>query len=263
MGRIEDYQNRKGNFKIQERNNTRMRDLGDKKIFVSISGGADSTATALLLYEKRYDFELVFCDTGVEFPETYEVIYKLADITGKNLIILGRENGSLLDYIKKYHYIPDKRRRFCTRVLKSIPMEKFEKGIKKKGIKNGIIAVGLRFDEQNRVGFTKTLGVFNKIYPLVEERYTREDTFKKCRDYGLLNPLYEWRSRVACYCCPFQRKSEWIGLLERYPDLYKRVEEVEEEIIALKKKNNFKVYTFRQDISLKQLRENYEKQLSF
>ena len=31
---------------------------------------------------------------------------------------------------------------------------------------------------------------------------------------------YDWRTRSGCYFCFFQRRIEWVGLLERHPDLY-------------------------------------------
>jgi len=242
-------------MEISNRRRRNMDKVINSRLLVSLSGGADSTATALILYEQGYDFELVFCDTGVEFPETYEIIYKLADITGKKLIMLGKENGSLLDNILKRLFIPSAKKRFCTGEFKLAPLRKFEKEIGK-----ATIAIGIRFDEQERPGYRKSFGAFEKIYPLIQERYTREDTFNKCRQYGLLNSLYEWRSRVACYCCPFQRKSEWIGLLVRRPELYKKTEYVEEEVMRLRKESGCEVFTFRQGMSLRRLREEYEKQ---
>ena len=45
---------------------------------VSLSGGKDSTAMLLrLLEESRSVDEIIFCDTGLEFPQMYEHIDKL------------------------------------------------------------------------------------------------------------------------------------------------------------------------------------------
>ena len=30
---------------------------------------------------------------------------------------------------------------------------------------------------------------------------------------------YDWRTRSGCYFCFFQRRIEWVGLKERYPEL--------------------------------------------
>ena len=62
---------------------------GKKKIYnvVSFSGGKDSTAMLLKMVEKRMQIDcILFCDTGLEFPEMYGHIAKVErDI--------GRESG--------------------------------------------------------------------------------------------------------------------------------------------------------------------------
>ena len=47
------------------------------------------------------------------------------------------------------------------------------------------------------------------------------------RKVGLgLPDYYNWRTRSGCYFCFFQRKSEWVGLLEQHPDLFELAKEV-------------------------------------
>jgi hypothetical protein len=57
--------------------------------------------------------------------------------------------------------------------------------------------------------------------------------------------LFAWRSRTNCYFCFFQRRYEWIGLAEHYPDLFEHACELEENIGA-------KGYTWIQGISLRE-----------
>lgn len=48
------------------------------KHIVSFSGGKDSTAMLLMMLEKEMQIDdIVFMDTGVEFPEMYEHIEKV------------------------------------------------------------------------------------------------------------------------------------------------------------------------------------------
>jgi hypothetical protein len=35
-----------------------------------------------------------------------------------------------------------------------------------------------------------------------------------------LPDYYAWRSRSGCYFCFYQQRIEWVGLLEKHPDLY-------------------------------------------
>ena len=47
---------------------------------VNFSGGKDSTALLLMMLERRMQVDdMVFCDTGVEFPQMYEHIEKLVE----------------------------------------------------------------------------------------------------------------------------------------------------------------------------------------
>jgi len=40
---------------------------------------------------------------------------------------------------------------------------------------------------------------------------------------------YDWRSRSGCYFCFYQRRSEWVGLLENHPDLFEKAKAYERE----------------------------------
>ena len=45
---------------------------------VSFSGGKDSTAMLLRMIEEDYPIDIIlYCDTGLEFPEMEEHIYKV------------------------------------------------------------------------------------------------------------------------------------------------------------------------------------------
>ena len=57
----------------------------DKPVFnvVSFSGGKDSTAMLLRMLEEGMPIDCVlFCDTGLEFPQMYEHIYRVEMETG-------------------------------------------------------------------------------------------------------------------------------------------------------------------------------------
>jgi 3'-phosphoadenosine 5'-phosphosulfate sulfotransferase (PAPS reductase)/FAD synthetase len=50
---------------------------------VSFSGGKDSTAMLLMMLEKNMPIdEIIFCDTGKEFPQMYEHIEKVQKYVG-------------------------------------------------------------------------------------------------------------------------------------------------------------------------------------
>ena len=52
------------------------------KAIINMSGGKDSTATALLAIEREVDAIFAFADTGHEHAQTYEYIEYLQDVLG-------------------------------------------------------------------------------------------------------------------------------------------------------------------------------------
>lgn len=212
--------------------------------YVHISGGKDSTALAVLLYERGVDFELVFSDTGAEFPETYWMVSRIAKVLGKKLHVIS--NGSFFEHlVARGWFLPSFTRRWCTVELKLLPLQELcDKP-------NCTVYIGFRADEQKRLSRGR-IAWKNAIirYPLIENGLNKDDVFKLCRKFDLLNPLYSWRSNVSCFCCPLQRKSDWLGLLHNYPQLYALAEQWEE----------ISGYNWRPNCSLRQLRMKEKQQ---
>lgn len=54
---------------------------------LSFSGGKDSTCLLLMMLEKGMNIDYVlFCDTGMEFPEMYEHIKKVDKYISENTV---------------------------------------------------------------------------------------------------------------------------------------------------------------------------------
>lgn len=214
--------------------------------YVHVSGGKDSTAMTILLHQQGVDFELVFADTGAEFPETYYMVGKLAKVLGKKLHVVS--NGSFYEHlVARGYFLPGIRRRWCTQELKVIPLKHFcDKP-------ENVIFIGFRADEPQRAYGSKKLPWKCEVrYPLMEAGLTKRDVITLCERYDLLNPLYPWRSNVSCFCCLFQRKSDWLGLLRNYPSLFALAEQWEE--LAGR--------SFKDTYSLRELRLAKEQQLA-
>ena len=66
-----------------------------KKLYmVSLSGGKDSTAMLLRLIEEKRPIDLIlFCDTGLEFPQMYDHLKKLEQHIGRKITYLKAEHG--------------------------------------------------------------------------------------------------------------------------------------------------------------------------
>mgnify|MGYP001179122256 FL=1 len=221
--------------------------------YVCVSGGADSTAMALLLWERGEDFEMVFSDTGAELPEVYWLLPRLAQYMGKKLTVVS--NGSFFMHLHEYGYrLPGPRMRWCTRLLKQVPQDRYFQSI---GAEE--VCVGIRADEPNRLHTNDKprYGTLQFLYPLAEAGYGKKEVKELCKKHGLLNPVYEWRSNVSCFCCFFQKVRDWIGLLKHYPSLFAIAEEWERQSILTTEKG----YTWRKGYTLEAMRKADEQQL--
>jgi 3'-phosphoadenosine 5'-phosphosulfate sulfotransferase (PAPS reductase)/FAD synthetase len=191
-----------------------------------ISGGKDSTALALYMRDHypEIDMEYVFCDTQKELRETYEYLTRIEAYLGKEIIQLTSDMGDrgFDHYLKLYGgFLPSSQMRWCTKNLKIKPFEKYV------GDDPALLYIGIRADE-HREGYISTKPNLTPVYPFKEDGIVREDVFRILENSGVgLADYYKWRTRSGCYFCFFQRKSEWVGLYENHPDLYKKAQEYE------------------------------------
>lgn len=188
---------------------------GGKRHILSLSGGKDSTALAVFMRDKVAEMEYVFCDTGKELPETYEYLSRVEAYLGKPIIRLNADRD-FDHYLKHLYrgYLPSPNMRWCTRQLKIIPFERYV------GDDPVISYIGIRADE-DREGYISTKANIEPRYPFKDAGIRRADVFRILDESGLGIPeYYKWRSRSGCYFCFFQRKAEWVGLLERHPELF-------------------------------------------
>ena len=192
---------------------------------VSFSGGKDSTAMLLRMLEigMRVD-EIIFCDTGVEFPQMYEHVDKVERYIGREITRL-KDDHDFEYYLLHHRYTPrfkigleksnsigyswpSMRKRWCTAHFKRDAIKKHLAGRE-----NVIHYIGIAADEQQRVK--------DKRYPLVEWRWTEADALKYCYDKGFdWGGLYKIFRRVSCWCCPLQRISECRKLRKHFPELW-------------------------------------------
>ena len=184
-----------------------------------ISGGKDSTALAIYMRDKHpeLDMEYVFCDTHKELPETYEYLTRIEAYLGKPVERLSSDLGErgFDHWLTMYRgFLPSPQTRWCTRKLKIEPFEKYV------GDEPVFLYVGIRADE-HREGYISTKPNLTPIFPFKEDGITKPDVIRILDESGIGMPeYYSWRTRSGCYFCFFQRKIEWVGLIENHPDLF-------------------------------------------
>ena len=215
------------------------------KLYVNVSGGADSTACAILLKERGVEFEAVFADTGAELPETYWTLGRLQEWLGEKITVV--TNRSFFAFLMQYRFfLPSVRRRWCTRSLKIHPLNLYQG-------EDSPVVIGIRADETHRINNEKYP---NQQHPLADAGMGKKDVLALCKSRDLLNPCYEWRTHSSCFCCPFQRKADWMGLMKTHPDLYMLAEEWEK--MSMKRSNG---YSWRKGHTLEAMRKADAEQL--
>jgi 3'-phosphoadenosine 5'-phosphosulfate sulfotransferase (PAPS reductase)/FAD synthetase len=189
---------------------------------LSLSGGKDSTALAIFMRDKLPRIEYVFCDTGEELQETYDYLDRLEVYLGQPIIRLNPDRPFNY-YLQIYRgVLPDARTRWCTRNLKIEPFERYV------GDDVCFSYIGIRSDEKHRKGYISTKPNIIAMYPFIEHGIRKDDVYRILEESGLGMPeYYSWRSRSGCYFCFFQRRIEWVGLLENHPDLYEKAADFE------------------------------------
>lgn len=193
---------------------------------VSLSGGKDSTAMLLMLLEHGESVaDVMFFDTGWEFPEMYEHLEKLEAFTGLKITRLRPR------LTRQVHMVgrgwPNASVRWCT-------------GRKQDALKAHLLAlthqsglelplykcIGFAADERHRLdGPTKKGSTYYvQRYPLVEWGVTEADALAYCYKRGFTwGGLYHFFSRVSCFCCPLQPLDELRTLRSYFPDLWQRM----------------------------------------
>ena len=214
---------------------------------MGISGGKDSSALAIYLRGQVPEMEYFFCDTGAELPETYEYLQRLEAALGKPIARLNSDRG-FDHWLWVYQgALPSPQMRWCTKALKIKPLEEWI------GTAETYSYIAIRADE-HREGYVSHKPNIHPVFPFKEDGIDKAGVMKILEDSGIgLPEYYAWRTRSGCSFCFFQRKSEWVGLAERHPDLF-------EEAVAYEDKVNYEAqamqgrqYTWSRGETLREL----------
>jgi 3'-phosphoadenosine 5'-phosphosulfate sulfotransferase (PAPS reductase)/FAD synthetase len=228
------------------------------KHIVSFSGGKDSTCMLLMMLEKGMPIDdIIFCDTGMEFPAMYDHIAQVEKFTGRKITRLQNPKGFMY-YFKEHQkskgkYMdqlgfgwPNMKIRWCTARLKQDVFKRYLKDSLKG--RDHIEYHGIAYDEPKRI--EKNQGR-NIQYPLFEWGIVEAEALKYCYDRGFTwNGLYKQFRRVSCWCCPLKGLDELYALYTHYPELWA-------ELLEMDKKS---WRSFRADYSLKQLEKRFKHQ---
>ncbi len=232
----------------------------------ALSGGKDSTAMLLGMLERGMQIDcILFCDTGLEFPEMYEHLDKLERDIGRPITRIKAEHsyeylmleapvkrGDDSPIVKRYGFggfgygWPGPRQRWCTTMLKDMPREKFLRELRQKyTVKE---CIGIAADEQYRLKRERNKNP-NHVHPLVDWGMTEADCLKYCYSHGYdWGGLYEQFKRVSCWCCPLQSLEELRQLHRLYPILWEQLKDWDHKTWR----------KFRADYSVEELEQRFD-----
>lgn len=179
----------------------------EMKNYLSFGGGVNSVACALL---GGFD-EIVFCDTGCEWPETYKYLEWFSKDYPITVLTPGE---NIYDYCWRYQMVPSPQRRWCSRLFK---VEPFRNYVEKPCFKS----LGFAYEERHRAVLSVEDGIEHR-FPLLEHDMNRHLCIELIKKHGLPVP-----SKSSCYFCPEMNIARWQELRRNHPDLFCKAEQLE------------------------------------
>lgn len=238
-----------------------------QKHVLGISGGKDSAALAVFMRDNypELDIDYFFTDTGKELPEVYAYLSKLEGYLGKPVQRINPDRDFDFHLTKHNNFLPSPQARWCTIQMKLKPFEDWVKDFLDDGYEV-YSYVAIRSDEEYREGYqSKQENLYVKL-PFKDEGIDKQGVINILEHSGLGMPdYYKWRSRSGCTFCFFQRKIEWVRLMEEHPDAFEEAKSYEKTAV-----DNGSPFTWSERESLeelakplrvRQIKEDYEKRL--
>ena len=194
---------------------------------LSYGGGVNSTALALLLKEKGEQFEMIFADTGAEYPETlaYVKYFEKAAWIRIQVVRVGQVENvdcsqrGLIDYCNHHRILPFRRPRWCTEKFKIRPLheclDEWDATLQYVGFDAG--------EPQRAENLKQTYCEVR--FPLIEEGIDRKACVEIIKSHGLDVP-----KKSGCYICPFQRGAQWKELFHNHLKLWNEAVELEQRV---------------------------------
>ncbi|HNX09401.1 MAG TPA: phosphoadenosine phosphosulfate reductase family protein [Methanothrix sp.] len=190
---------------------------------VSFSGGKDSLACLCLAQKALFRPEVLFINTGLEFPETVQYVRDLCRVHKLRLQEIESE-GDFFDQVKRYGP-PAKDFRWCCKTNKLGPMTTY---LKEHYAQGCVTIEGRRIYEsfnRSAIGAVERNPYVPKQTTLAPIRNWRAIEVMLYIHWNkmLPNPLYENdMERIGCWLCPSALQSEFAGLAVTHPQLYSK-----------------------------------------
>ena len=197
------------------------------KTIVSFSGGKDSTWMLLEMLRRgeRID-EVVFFDTGWEYPQMYEHVNRIGKLLSDlNITFTRLHPEKSFDYWMFNHQKANGEKGFSWCGLCNCRWGTHQKTSTIKKYLNGVgeytLCVGIASDEKHRID--RNCNREHRL-PLVEWGITEEECLNGCYSLGYdWEGLYEQLDRVSCKFCAMKNLKELRNIYWTMPDVWKEL----------------------------------------
>ena len=226
-----------------------------KKHIVMFSGGKDSTAMLLKMQELRMRIdEIINLDSTWEFPAAREHIYRIEKFIGRPIT---RIEIPMDYYFSEHVKIKGKRKgecgygwptctsRWCAGMKRKYMGEYMRQFTPKETIQyHGIAANEMVRTLKNQKYGNKKIDIRHQLVALgMKESDCLQFCYSRGFDFG---GLYRDFNRVSCFCCPLKRISELRTIYKKYPDLWRRMLEMDSKTKSIFKwrkdaKNTYRI----------------------
>ncbi|MBE6448093.1 MAG: hypothetical protein E7018_02205 [Alphaproteobacteria bacterium] len=237
------------------------------KHVLGISGGKDSAALAVYMRDNypELDIDYFFTDTGKELPEVYSFLSKLEGYLGKPILRINPDRDFDFWLMQHNNFLPSAQARWCTICMKLKPFEAWVG----KFLNDGYTVysyVAIRSDEEYREGYQSRHENLKVKMPFRENGIDKKGVIDILEYSGLgLPDYYKWRSRSGCTFCFFQRKIEWVRLMEKHPDAFEEAKGYEKKATASGSPFTWSEHESLEDLSkperVAQIKQDYERRL--
>lgn len=198
-----------------------------------VSGGKDSLAMLDLVLNRGENIaSVVFYDGGWEWRETLAAIDHAEQLTG---LKVHRLRGDYCGEFSRRGW-PRPRFRWCTD-LKARAINAVAKTISK-----AVVCIGFAADETDRA---RNVDLWRrdplpKRFPLIEAAITQAEALRRCLALGYTwGNLYNWNSRISCFCCPIMRRTTLPKIREHRPEAFRRIVEMDRHAQRLGFRSSF------------------------
>ncbi|UCG90566.1 MAG: phosphoadenosine phosphosulfate reductase family protein [Candidatus Heimdallarchaeota archaeon] len=196
---------------------------------VAYSGGKDSLVTLDLVAHSNVLYEIIFSDTGIEYPETLENIRIIGQKYEKGVIIQKNEAWDFWERFDQYGP-PSRNSRWCCKSAKLSPINEIMENIFPND-KQVLCYIGRRRYESlgrsREPRVSKNPWVPKQVIAAPINNWNAFEVFLYIQKYDLtefLNPLYiKGYIRIGCWVCPASSLSDFEIMKESHPTLLNKL----------------------------------------